>query len=142
MSGHLNGGPIAVIGAGAFGTALAVAFARGGADVVLFGRDAEGAERMARTRRAEKGGATLPDQVTPTADPARLSDASVALLSVPAQNTRGVLSALSSSLAPNAPLALCAKGLEKGTLARQSRIAAEAAPGARDQRAHGTQFRR
>lgn len=128
MSTQLNGGPIAVIGAGAFGTALAVALSHGGAKTVLLGRDAAGADRMARTRRAEKGGASLPELVTPTADPSMLADASVALLAVPAQSSRGVLSELAPLIAPDAPLVLCAKGLEKGTLARQSRIAADAAP--------------
>ncbi len=128
MSGALNDGPVAVIGAGAFGTALAIALAGGGASTVLLGRNAEAAARMAETRKAEKGGATLPDLVTPTADPAMLADAPLALMAVPAQMTRSVLAQHDAAIPPEAPLVLCAKGLEKGTLDRQSEIAAEVAP--------------
>ncbi len=129
MNGSLRDGPVAIIGAGAFGSALAVAIAGGGKNVVLLGRDADAAARMAETRKAEKGGAILPDLVTPTADRAALARASVALIAVPAQTTRTVLTDLDASIPSDAPLVLCAKGLEKGTLDRQSEIAAEVSPG-------------
>jgi len=125
----LREGPVAIIGAGAFGAALAVAFAGGGTDVVLLGRDAEAAARMAAARKAARGGAALPERVTPTADPALLADAAIALIATPAQTTRAVLAQHNPLIAADAPLVLCAKGLEKGSLARQSEIAAEVAPG-------------
>ena len=66
---------IGVIGAGAWGTALANVAARAGADVVLWTRDPGHADEMARTCENQKRlpGVRLQDNVRPTADPRELA---------------------------------------------------------------------
>ena len=91
---------IAILGQGAWGSALGRTLADAGAHV-RFWRRGEG--------------------------PEALKGAGIVLSAVPAQATRGVLAAL--PLPRGVPLVLTAKGLEKGTLKLQSEIAAEAAPG-------------
>jgi glycerol-3-phosphate dehydrogenase (NAD(P)+) len=108
---------LAVAGAGAWGTALAIAAARAGREVVLWGRDAEAMAELARTRenRRRLPGCALPGAVAPVADGAALAEAEALLLAVPAQTVRETCRALASHLAPGAPVALCAKGIELGT---------------------------
>ena len=68
---------VAVLGAGAFGTALAVALARDGDPVRLWARDAGQVRAMAETREnAERlPGVTLPDSVEPVSDLAHAAEA-------------------------------------------------------------------
>jgi glycerol-3-phosphate dehydrogenase (NAD(P)+) len=120
---------IAIIGAGAFGTALACVEAREGRQVTLYARSAAEAGTLAATRRNPKlPGAALPDNITPTADPRALARADIVLAVVPAQATRAALTALAPHLPPGAPLVMCAKGIENATLRLQTEIAAEIAP--------------
>ncbi|MCA8834903.1 MAG: NAD(P)-dependent glycerol-3-phosphate dehydrogenase [Proteobacteria bacterium] len=116
---------IAIIGAGSFGTALAVAMAAQGRDCVLWGRDAGLMERMARERENPRylAGVRLDEQITPTADLADLAGAEAVLIALPAQNLRGFLS--DKPVLPNAPHVLCAKGIEVKTGLLQSQILAE-----------------
>ena len=120
---------IAIIGAGSFGTALAVALAaqdqQGGLDCVLWGRDAGLMERMTGERENPRylAGVRLGEQITPTADLADLAGAEAVLIALPAQNLRGFLDA--KPILPNAPMVLCAKGIEVKTGLLQSQILAE-----------------
>ncbi len=120
---------IAIIGAGSFGTALAVALAaqdqQGGRTCVLWGRDAGLMERMAGERENPRylAGVRLDEQITPTADLADLAGAEAVLIALPAQNLRGFLS--DKPVLPNAPMVLCAKGIEVKTGLLQSQILAE-----------------
>jgi glycerol-3-phosphate dehydrogenase (NAD(P)+) len=117
---------VGVIGAGAWGTALAVAAARAGQAVVLWGRDPTAMQAMAASRRndAHLPGIDLPDAVEPVADPAVLAAANPVLLAVPAQALRKV-----AGLAPPAALlVICAKGIERGSGLRLSRVVAEVRP--------------
>ncbi|KMO17337.1 NAD(P)H-dependent glycerol-3-phosphate dehydrogenase [Methylobacterium platani] len=126
-------GPIAVLGGGAWGTALANAAAAAAArPVVLWMRDPEAAAAMARTRENERHlpGVTLQPGVRPTADVADLAESEAVLVVTPAQTLRGVLTALAPRLRPDAALILCAKGIERGTDAFLTDVAAEVAPGA------------
>jgi glycerol-3-phosphate dehydrogenase (NAD(P)+) len=101
---------IAVIGAGAWGTALAALFAGAGKNVTLWVRDAARAAELAATRRNPRlPGAVLPDQLAIT--PA-MPDADILLLAVPMQHLRAIL----PRLPLGAPLLLCCKGLERDTL--------------------------
>jgi glycerol-3-phosphate dehydrogenase (NAD(P)+) len=118
---------IAVLGAGAWGTALAIQAARAGAEVALWGRDPTRVAAMAATRENTRHlpGAPLPPAVTPLAEAAAaLSGASFALLAVPAQHLRGVVTGLALP-----PLVVVAKGVERSTLRLPLEILAETHPG-------------
>ena len=117
---------IAVIGAGAFGTALAVALARAGREVALVARDSRAAEAMARTRRASRlPGVALPEGVAVTAEVPRGAEA--ALLAVPAQALGDLLR---SGSVPDAPLVACCKGIDLATLTGPAGVIEAARPGA------------
>ncbi|QYX57390.1 NAD(P)-dependent glycerol-3-phosphate dehydrogenase [Roseovarius sp. SCSIO 43702] len=121
---------IGVMGAGAFGTALAVSFARSG-DVVLYARDAEQVREMRETRTNETRlpGVTLPEALEVTDDLARLGGCAAVLLSVPTQKLRGALEGARHVLAGK-PLVACCKGVERDTQASPTRIIAETVPDA------------
>ncbi|SEO81231.1 glycerol-3-phosphate dehydrogenase (NAD(P)+) [Methylobacterium sp. ap11] len=126
-------GPVAVLGGGAWGTALAnAAAASAPRRVTLWMRDAGAAAAMAGTRENARHlpGVPLHPGVVPTADPTTLAEAEAVLVVTPAQTLRGVLTALRPHLAPGAALILCAKGIERGTDAFMTDVAAQAAPGA------------
>ena len=123
---------IAVLGAGSWGTALAIHCARAGHDVRLWGRDASLMRTIGETRRNAR---YLPDAAI---DPAvlvtaslkdALEDAPIAIAAVPSHGMRLVVGDASPFLAPGAVLVSATKGLETGTLDRMSRVMAEAAPG-------------
>ena len=103
---------VAVIGAGAWGTALAIQAARAGNSVTLWARDPTRAATIAASREnPHLPGMPLPD---PIAVSSALPDtADLALLAVPTQHLRGVLGRLPPGLAP---LVVCAKGVEQETL--------------------------
>ncbi len=101
---------VAVIGAGAWGTALAIQAARSGCAVSLWARDPARAEEIARTRANPRlSSAMVPEAVNVTADRPRSADAM--LLAVPMQHLRDIAARLS----PAAPLVVCAKGVEAST---------------------------
>ena len=120
---------VSVIGGGAWGTALAQAAAMAGRKVSLVVRSAEQAAAINATRinqAALPGQALLPG-VTATAG---LASADIVILAVPAQATRTLLSGLDPALLADRPVVLSAKGLETGTLARQSEILSDMVPDA------------
>jgi glycerol-3-phosphate dehydrogenase (NAD(P)+) len=120
---------IAVAGAGAFGTALAVALSET-RDVTLWGRDGAAMARMAAARENPRlPGVALPPALAVTADPAALATG-VVLLAVPAQGLRGFLAAHRARLSGAAPVACC-KGIDLATLEGPARLIAEALPGSR-----------
>ena len=120
---------IAVIGAGAFGTALAISMARHGDDVVLWARDAEQVAQMRASRENARRlpGCPLPDSIAVTDDLADLEASALVLLALPAQKTADFLSVHHESL-PKVPLVMCAKGISAQTLELQTEIAAPYAP--------------
>jgi glycerol-3-phosphate dehydrogenase (NAD(P)+) len=122
---------IGVIGAGAFGTALAVAQAAAGREVTLWARDPGAVAAMEATREnaGRLPGVTLPDGVVPTADFARAA-AAIVLLAVPTQSLRGLLEAQAPLLADRV-LVACCKGVELGTGLLPSEVIADVLPGAR-----------
>src|SRR5215207_2042696 len=93
---------IGIVGAGAWGTALAVVAARAGQEVVLWGRNSVLVQRMAATREnaAYLPGMMLPEAVCPTADLPALGDVAALLLAVPAQQLRDVVRGLPALEAP------------------------------------------
>ncbi|WP_169194488.1 NAD(P)H-dependent glycerol-3-phosphate dehydrogenase [Devosia sp. MC1541] len=118
---------VAVIGGGAWGTALAQAAAMAGRSVSLVVRSAEQAASINATRINEK---SLPGQILSPAISAvtSLGAADLIIMTVPAQTTRSVLAALDPRLLHNKPVILSAKGLEQGTLERQSAIVEQLCP--------------
>ena len=123
---------IAVVGAGAWGTALAGVAARAGRNVILCVRSAETAEAIASRRSNPKlPGVTLHAAIEVTDDLKRAASADAILIATPAQNLRAAVSALAPHLADGAPLVACAKGIERGTHKFMTEVIAEAAPGAR-----------
>lgn len=106
---------IAVLGSGAFGTALAIALSRDGDPVTLWGRDPDVIARMASTREAGEtlGRVSLPQNMQVTSDLTDV-DAAVYLLAVPAQALRRFLID-HKALLGTAYLVACCKGIDRET---------------------------
>ena len=122
---------VAVIGAGAWGTALASVAARAGRDVMLYARDAEAAAHMMATRENPRlPGVSLDARIAVTSDIASAARADIILLAIPAQNLREAVTALAPHLAAATPVIACAKGIERGTHKFMTEVIAEAVPGA------------
>ncbi len=103
---------VAVVGAGAWGTALASVAARAGRDVILYARSPESAAAIAATRKNPKlSGAPLDAGVDVTSSIASAARADIILIATPAQNLREAVTALAPHLAKATPLIACAKGL-------------------------------
>jgi glycerol-3-phosphate dehydrogenase (NAD(P)+) len=112
---RLNG-PVGIVGAGAWGTALALVAARAGNKVILWGRDAEAMHAAQRDRRiARLPGVALDDGITATADGAALGSAPVWLLALPAQTLRSGLKLLAQHAPAAVACIITAKGIEQGT---------------------------
>jgi glycerol-3-phosphate dehydrogenase (NAD(P)+) len=120
---------IAIVGGGAWGTALANAAAATG-PALLWMRDAEAAHAAQQSRSNERylPGLRIADKVTVTAHEAALSSARAVLLVVPAQAVRSTLAHLARHLMPATPIVVCAKGIERGTNAFLSEVVAETRP--------------
>ncbi len=123
---------IAVLGAGAWGTALAQAMARDGTPVLLWAREPEVAEAInaGHENPLFLPGRTLHPAIRATADLAALAREAAGrpwLVVVPAQHVRGILGGLDCRAAE--VLVLCAKGIEAATGRLMTEVAAEAAPG-------------
>lgn len=126
MSAHKT---ISVIGAGAWGTALANAVASPDRNIILYARSAEAADRIATTRINPKlPGIRVDDDVIVTSDLARASDARTVLLAVPAQNLRAAITELAPKLADGTHVIATAKGIERGTRKFMTEIIGETAP--------------
>jgi glycerol-3-phosphate dehydrogenase (NAD(P)+) len=122
---------IAVIGGGAWGTALALTCARAGRNVTLWEHDAANAENL-RNRRESLflPGVRIDDRIAVAADLAVAARAQTILLVVPAQAVRSAATALSPLLAAQTPVIVCAKGIERGSKKFMSEIVAACAPNA------------
>ena len=119
-----------VIGAGAWGTALAQAAAFAGNSVTLVGRDAAAAAEINSRHTLERylGDIALDPHLNAQTDPSGLPGADAVLMVVPAQATRATLTAIGPDMLAGKPVILCAKGLETATNDRQSQILGELAP--------------
>lgn len=121
---------IGVLGAGSFGTALAVHLAgAGGHPVRLWARDPELARRMAEERANPEylPGVELPAGIQPTSDMAGLADSEILLVAAPSHGFREVLRRFLRQHSGGGPLPLVSatKGIEPETLARMSQVALE-----------------
>ncbi len=120
---------IGIIGAGAWGTALAQALAGERTPVMLWAREVElVAEINANhTNSLFLASATLSPDIRATSDLADLADLPLLLVVTPAQHLAQVLAGLPGF---KGDLVLCAKGIEAGTGRLMADVAAEAAPAA------------
>jgi glycerol-3-phosphate dehydrogenase (NAD(P)+) len=121
---------IGILGAGSFGTALAVHFAgAGGHEVRLWARNPELVERMAAERMNADylPGVELPSRLMPTAEVAALADSEFVVVAAPSHGFREVLRQFFQLASDGRPLPLISatKGIEPETLARMSQVAAE-----------------
>ncbi|MDI4237209.1 NAD(P)-dependent glycerol-3-phosphate dehydrogenase [Bradyrhizobium sp. Arg237L] len=122
---------VGVIGAGAWGTALAAVAARAGRDVTLYARDAAHAAQIQATRANPRlPGVLLDASVKVTADIAAAARADLILVATPAQHLRASVMHLAPQLAKATPVIACAKGIERGTHKFMTDVIAEAAPDA------------
>jgi len=123
---------IGVLGAGAWGTALACVAKRAGRDVVLWAHEPDVVEAI------NSDGVNplfLPDiqlepQIRATSDITEAIDADIVLIVTPAQFLRPVTSELTSRWNSGVPAVLCAKGIEHGSLKLMSEVVAETLPDA------------
>jgi glycerol-3-phosphate dehydrogenase (NAD(P)+) len=118
-----------VIGAGAWGTALAGVAARAGRDVILYARDAAAVAAMTTSRENPRlPGVPLEQRIEVTGDLGEAARADILLLVVPAQHLREAAAALAVRLRPNTPVIACAKGIERGTHHFMTEVIAQVAP--------------
>ena len=120
-----------VIGAGAWGTALAQVTAWAGLDTLLQAREAEVVESISQRRVNEAflPGVTLDPGVRVTPDLAELGDRDIILAVPPAQHMRATLEAFRPHYRPGVPIVLCSKGIERGSLKLMTDVLAETLPG-------------
>ena len=121
---------IAVVGAGAWGTALANCAARAGRDVTLWARDPAAVADMVATRVSPRlPDVRLDERIAATGAIADLAHAQAVLLVVPAQDLRAAASGLARQIKA-IPVVACAKGIERGTHRFMTEVIAEALPNA------------
>jgi glycerol-3-phosphate dehydrogenase (NAD(P)+) len=122
---------IAVLGGGAWGTALANVAARAGRKVTLWEHDAANAGQLASKRESKfLRGVRIEDSIAVTRDLTEAARAEAILLVVPAQAMRSVVKSLASAIAPRTPIIACAKGIEHGTHKFMTEVIADCAPNA------------
>ena len=120
---------VAVVGAGAWGTTLAVMVGRV-EPVILLAHDEAAASRIGAARENERRlpGIRLPDAVMVTADPMAIAGAvDLVVFAVPSNHLRATVERVAAHLAPGADVLSVVKGLEPGSLLRMSEVIADAA---------------
>ena len=116
----------AVVGAGAWGTALATLLCKNGTETALWFRS----EEKAMDAKVSRGnprlpGIVLPEGIIPTSDPACVKDCSLVVMASPSFPLRQVARTVAPFLSPDAALVSVTKGIEPGTLLRMSQIVAQ-----------------
>jgi glycerol-3-phosphate dehydrogenase (NAD(P)+) len=121
---------VGVLGGGAWGTALAQVCARAGLEPLVWAREPEVVEAIARTRRNPLflPGVTLEPAIDATMVAEDLLERDFLLAVTPAQHLRATLADLASRARPGLPVVLCAKGVEAGSLKLMTQVLAEAMP--------------
>jgi glycerol-3-phosphate dehydrogenase (NAD(P)+) len=118
MSGRSAGAPVAVLGAGSWGTALAIQFARNGRPVRLWGRNPERLTAMSARGCNERYLPSVPFPPSLAVEPdlrAALAGAHDVLVVVPSPALREVLTQLLPHLVPAMHIAWATKGFEQGS---------------------------
>jgi len=133
---------VGVVGAGAWGTALAQVCARAGHSPLLWAREPEVAEAVAREHANPLflPGVALEPAIAATSDLDALKDRDLLLAVVPAQHLRATFAALAPRIPEGLPVVLCAKGVEQGSLKLMTEVLADVAPQARPAVLSGPSF--
>ncbi len=119
---------IAILGAGAWGTALTLSLARrGGHDLSLWAHDPAHAAQLTATRNNARylPGFALPPEVRVTAHLFAVRDADIILCTTPSQSLRSVMRQIAPALTPHQVLISAAKGVEETTCLRMSQVIAQ-----------------
>jgi len=122
---------ISIIGAGAWGTALAAVACRAGMDVIIQAQEDDVAKAINDNHENTifLAGVDLDEKIRATTDMAdATAGAEAVILAAPAQFLRPVMENLKAHLTPGIPAVICAKGIELDSGALMSEIAAEVAP--------------
>ena len=123
---------IDIIGAGAWGTALAALAHENGLETRIWAFE----EEVARAINAQNentrflAGVPLPKGITASAEMASMGSADAVLLVTPAQHLRAITTSLAPHLKPGVPVVICSKGIEQKTGALMSEVVAETLPDA------------
>lgn len=128
----MSGASRAVVGAGSWGTTLALLLARSG-PVTLVARDHAVASTLAESREnaGYLPGVRLPVEIEVVAVPEALRDAhELVIMAVPSGAMRGVCAAVAPFIPPDAVLLSVAKGIERGSLRRMTQVITDEIPGA------------
>lgn len=123
---------VAILGAGAWGTALAQVAAAGKRAVTIWAREPEVVEGIntAQENPLFLPGVRLNPVIRATDDFEDAAEADLILAVPPAQHMRSVLQGIRPHLQPGQPIVLCAKGVERGSLALMTDVLAEEVPNA------------
>jgi glycerol-3-phosphate dehydrogenase (NAD(P)+) len=122
---------IGIIGAGSYGTALAVLLSKRGAPVALWGHDSAHVEQMKSSRTNEKylPGVTLAENIAPTTAQSEVRDADLVLFVTPSKAIREVAQQFAThSPREDAIFLSCTKGIERGGGLRMSEVLREIFP--------------
>jgi glycerol-3-phosphate dehydrogenase (NAD(P)+) len=120
---------IAVVGAGAWGSALANVLVRAGRTVSLYARDAASADRVRGARESPHlPGVPLDARITIGELGSGVSAHEAVLLAVPSQRLRDAACAIAAGIAKDTPVIACAKGIEQGTRRFMTEVIAECVP--------------
>ncbi|NQV54765.1 MAG: NAD(P)-dependent glycerol-3-phosphate dehydrogenase [Rhodospirillales bacterium] len=121
---------IGIIGAGAWGTALATAVVRAGSDVVIQAHEAEVADAINKSHENEMylRGITLDPAIRATTKLADAVASDAVLLAAPAQHMRRVCEDAKPHWPAGVPAIICAKGVEQNSCALMSEVVAETMP--------------
>jgi glycerol-3-phosphate dehydrogenase (NAD(P)+) len=122
---------VGIIGAGAWGTSLAIAIANAGNSVVIWAHSPASAYSINQhnENRQHLAGVKLPDTITATTDIAAISKSDILLMVVPSQSLRDVCNNLKQAgVDSNIPLVICCKGIEQNTHKLMSEVVAEILP--------------
>src|SRR5258707_11018001 len=120
---------IAVLGGGAWGTALAITSAGAGIDVGVWEQEPGKVTSLEQKRESRfLPDVRLHDKIKVTRDLGAAADSDAILIVVPAQAMRSVVTLLGKSNIGRVPLIACAKGIEHGTHKFMTEILAECAP--------------
>jgi glycerol-3-phosphate dehydrogenase (NAD(P)+) len=137
-------GKIGVIGAGAWGTALALAAAQTGRSVTLWARENEVVQQVARSAENTTflPGVKLPPSIRATGDLMEAAASDALLVVVPAQHLRASLKPIAGHTPRGTPLVLCAKGIERGSGRLMTEVLREEVPDAEAAILSGPSFAR
>ncbi len=123
---------IGIIGAGAWGTALATVARRAGREVVIWAREAEVVAAINDTHENDLflPGVRLDPNIRAVAEPSAACAADAVLLVAPSQHLRAATQALAPHLPAQVPVVICAKGIEQESCALMTEVVAETLPNA------------